>query len=187
MDNHGAAQTTISVSNLKQVVSAINFAAKQHKDQRRKDADRTPYVNHPITLVNILANEADITHSEVLTAAALHDTIEDTDTTPAQLISIFGETVAEIVMEVTDDKSLPKSERKLRQIKEGGQKSHAARLVKLADKIANLRDMANTPPADWSIERRREYFDWSKSVVDQLRGTNRTLESLFDQAYARRP
>ncbi len=122
----------------------------------------------------------------MIAAALLHDTVEDTETAIEELADRFGKRVAAIVAEVTDDKSLAKAERKQLQITKASSKSHEAKLVKLADKIANLRDIANSPPADWSDARKAEYFDWAKAVVASLRGTNTSLEAAFDEAYARR-
>ncbi len=172
------------------LLSAIAFAADKHRNQRRKDAEASPYINHPIALANLLANEGGVNDERVLMAAILHDTIEDTETTEQELVQAFGPEVAAVVMEVTDDKALPKAERKRLQIVHAAHASHEAKLVKLADKTCNLRDLASNPPADWPLARRREYFDWAKSVVDALRGTNSThpvLEALFDAAYAARP
>ena len=123
----------------------------------------------------------------MLAAALLHDTVEDTQTTPAELASAFGPAIASIVEEVTDDKSLPKAERKRLQVEHAATMSEAAKLVKLADKICNLRDMSDHPPAKWDLARRREYFEWAKAVIDRLRGVHPQLEALFDAAYARRP
>ena len=172
---------------LKQILKALNFAAQKHKDQRRKDAAASPYINHPIGLANILCNEGYVTEIEVICAALLHDTIEDTQTTAEELDGEFGQSIREIVMEVTDDKSIPKSQRKRLQIEHAAHISDKAKLVKLADKISNLRDVAHSPPADWSLDRRQQYFDWAKAVVDQLRGVHPTLEAVFDAAYAERP
>jgi GTP diphosphokinase / guanosine-3',5'-bis(diphosphate) 3'-diphosphatase len=170
------------------IVRAAAFAAERHREQRRKDADASPYINHPIALADVLANEGNVTGAIVLAAALLHDTIEDTATTARELAEVFGEDVAGIVLEVTDDKSLPKAERKERQVEHASQLSSRARLVKLADNICNLRDVSQRPSADWSIERRPEYFDWSKRVIDGLHdGANPKLEDLFDAKYARRP
>ncbi|HEV3429696.1 MAG TPA: HD domain-containing protein [Paraburkholderia sp.] len=166
------------------VIQAAAFAAEKHRNQRRKDAHASPYINHPITLANVLANEGDVQDDAVLIAALLHDTIEDTQTTAAEIESLFGREVARIVEEVTDDKRLPKAERKRLQIEHTAHISTQAKLVKLADKIANLRDIAASPPADWSIERKREYFAWAREVVDQLRGVHPQLEAAFDQAWA---
>jgi GTP diphosphokinase / guanosine-3',5'-bis(diphosphate) 3'-diphosphatase len=169
------------------VVEALSFAAHKHRDQRRKDRDASPYINHPIALMRVLSLEAGIQAPRVLSAALLHDTVEDTQTTPEELAEHFGPDVRDLVMEVTDDKRLPKAERKRRQVLRAGGASLEARLIKLADKVSNLRDMAENPPAGWDLERRRAYFDWAAEVIDQLRGTHNGLESLFDQAYAKRP
>jgi guanosine-3',5'-bis(diphosphate) 3'-pyrophosphohydrolase len=176
-----------SEENLKRLLKALTFAADKHRNQRRKDVETSPYINHPISLANILCNEGHITDVDVICAALLHDTIEDTDTTAEELEFEFGTTIRDIVMDVTDDKTLDKAVRKQRQIEHAAQVSDPAKLVKLADKISNLRDVAKCPPAEWSIERRREYFDWAKAVIDRLRGVNGPLEVIFDQAYSLRP
>ena len=172
---------------MNRVISAISFAADKHRNQRRKDIEASPYINHPIALANILANEAGIEDEKVLVAAILHDSIEDTETTTQELADLFGDDVTAIVLEVTDDKSLPKAERKRLQVEHAPTISRRAKLVKLADKICNLRDITASPPADWSVDRKREYFDWAKSVVDELRGVHPGLEHLFDKAYDGRP
>jgi guanosine-3',5'-bis(diphosphate) 3'-pyrophosphohydrolase len=169
------------------IIKALEFAAHKHRDQRRKDAEASPYINHPIALASVLANEAGVTDVEVICGALLHDTIEDTETTSAELEAAFGPTIRDIVLEVTDDKRLPSAERKRLQIEHAAQASRKARLVKLADKICNLRDIASSPPANWSRERKCAYFDWAKAVVDQIRGTHATLEALFDAACVNRP
>ncbi|MGO9513959.1 MAG: HD domain-containing protein [Steroidobacteraceae bacterium] len=169
------------------VLAASAFAAHKHRDQRRKGAEASPYINHPIAVANVLANEAGITDPEILAAALLHDTIEDTDTTAKELEAKFGPHIAAIVVEVTDDKSLPKQERKRLQIEHAAAISEPAKLVKLADKICNVRDMSRSPPVNWSLERRADYFAWAKKVVDQMRGVSPVLESLFDAAFASRP
>ena len=172
---------------MNRVISAISFAADKHRNQRRKDIEASPYINHPIALANILANEAGIEDEKVLVAAILHDTIEDTETTTQELADLFGDDVTAIVLEVTDDKSLPKAERKRLQVEHAPTISRRAKLVKLADKIANLRDIAASPPADWPLTRQQEYFDWAKAVVDGLRGIHPTLKRIFDEVYKRRP
>jgi GTP diphosphokinase / guanosine-3',5'-bis(diphosphate) 3'-diphosphatase len=168
------------------VLAASAFAAHKHRDQRRKGAEASPYINHPIAVANVLANEAGITDSTILAAALLHDTIEDTDTTAKELEAEFGLETASIVVEVTDDKSLSKMERKRLQIEHAATLSRRAKLVKLADKICNVRDMSQSPPVDWSKERKTEYFAWAKQVVDSMRGVSPVLEKLFDAALARR-
>lgn len=174
-------------NDLKLLLKATAFAAHKHRAQRRKDAEASPYINHPIALANILCNEAGIADIEVICGALLHDTVEDTETTLDELEAEFSSAIRRIVSEVTDDKSLEKQERKRRQIEKAASISNDAKLVKLADKIANLRDITNTPPAKWSLERRQEYFDWAKQVVDQMRGAHHVLERLFDEAYMNKP
>jgi guanosine-3',5'-bis(diphosphate) 3'-pyrophosphohydrolase len=178
---------TLSEADLKRLLKALAFAAHKHRDQRRKDVEASPYINHPITLADILCNEAHVIDSEVICAALLHDTVEDTDTTPEELEREFGAAIRDIVMDVTDDKSLAKAERKQRQVEHAAHISDKAKLVKLADKISNLRDMAACPPSGWPLERRREYYDWARAVIDRLRGVHPSLEAIFDEAYARRP
>lgn len=131
---------------MNKILAAIAFAADKHRNQRRKDAAASPYINHPIALANVLVNEAGIDDERVLIAAILHDTVEDTETTAQELVRHFGQEIADIVLEVTDDKSLLKAERKQQQIDHAPTISRRAKLVKLADKICNLRDLANSPP-----------------------------------------
>ena len=169
------------------LLKALAFAAHKHRDQRRKDAEASPYINHPIALADVLVNEGGVTDSEVLCAALLHDTVEDTATTHEELADAFGSRIARIVAEVTDDKRLPKAERKRLQIEHAPHISREAKLVKLADKLCNLRDVAERPPAKWDLGRRQEYFDWARQVVDGLRGVHPRLEAAFDAAYAKRP
>lgn len=172
---------------LPHLVKALAFAARKHRDQRRKDVEGSPYINHPIALLEVLVNVGGVNDTSVLSAALLHDALEDTETTLDELMATFGPGIARVVSEVTDDKSLPKLERKRLQIERAGELSDAAKLVKLADKICNLRDMAASPPKGWSLERRREYFEWARRVIDGLRGSNVALEAAFDEAYSKRP
>jgi guanosine-3',5'-bis(diphosphate) 3'-pyrophosphohydrolase len=178
---------TAASDGLPLIVRALEFAAHKHRDQRRKDALASPYINHPIALANVLVHEGKVEDPAVLSAALLHDTVEDTETTPAELREVFGEKIAGIVLEVTDDKNLLKAERKRLQIEHAAHLTREAKLVKLADKICNVRDVANHPPAKWDLTRRREYFEWAKAVVDQLRGVHSALEKKFDEAYALKP
>lgn len=172
---------------MKFVMNAAMFSAKKHSKQRRKDADASPYINHPLALAYVLTNEGMVEDPVVIAGALLHDTIEDTDTTAEELRSEFGQEVLDVVLEVTDDKSLPKAMRKQHQIDHAPHISFKAKLVKLADKICNLRDMNSAPPTDWSAARIAGYYDWANQVVDGLRGTHAGLEALFDQAYAQKP
>lgn len=169
------------------LIKSIAFAADKHRNQRRKDADASPYINHPIALANVLANEGNVSEEAVLIAAILHDTIEDTETTADELRQHFGDVITAVVLEVTDDKLLEKAERKRLQVEHAPHISREAKLVKLADKICNLRDIATSPPANWPLERKQAYFDWAKAVVDGLRGSHTALEQAFDEAFSRRP
>ena len=169
------------------LLRALAFAAHKHRDQRRKDAGASPYINHPIAVAGVLAEEGGVTDVAVLAAALLHDTLEDTDTSFAELHEAFGDEIAGIVAEVSDDTSLPKEERKRRQVAGAATLSPGARLVKLADKTCNLRDVADRPPAHWDLARRREYFDWARAVIDGLRGSHARLESVFDEVFRGKP
>jgi guanosine-3',5'-bis(diphosphate) 3'-pyrophosphohydrolase len=167
------------------VIKATQFAADKHRNQRRKDVDASPYINHPIALASILCNEGGVEDPVVLCAALLHDTIEDTDTTSQELVETFGVEITNVVLEVTDDKALAKEVRKEEQVRHAPHISTEAKLVKLADKICNLRDILASPPADWSAERKRTYFDWAARVVAGLRGVHPGLEAIFDGLLAR--
>jgi guanosine-3',5'-bis(diphosphate) 3'-pyrophosphohydrolase len=169
------------------VLKAAEFAAEKHRHQRRKDAHASPYINHPIGLAKLLANEGGITDPEVLCAALLHDTIEDTETTAEELRAAFGDAITAIVLEVTDDPALSREDRKRLQIEHAPHASHKAKLVKLADKICNLRDIVSSPPARWSIERKQAYFDWATRVVAGARDAHAGLAAIFDEVCARCP
>lgn len=169
------------------ILEALAFAAHKHKDQRRKDVAASPYINHCIAVANVLVRPGHIKDAETICAALLHDTIEDTETAPEELRRRFGTTICQTVEEVTDDTGLPSKERKRRQVERAAHISERGKLVKLADKICNIRDVADHPPAGWRLKRRQEYFDWAREVVEQLRGVHAELEGLFDRAYACRP
>ncbi len=175
----------ITQDGLDRILAAAAFAADRHRRQRRKDAEASPYINHPLALAHVLSREGKISDPDILCAALLHDTVEDTETSLDELERLFGARVAAIVAEVTNDETLPKAEQKRLQVANAASKSLGAKLVKLADKISNLRDIAATPPAGWSAERRAEYYHWSRDVVAGLRGVSPTLEQAFDQAYER--
>lgn len=169
------------------LLKATEFAAHKHRDQRRKDADASPYINHPIALANVLCNEGGITDPVILSAALLHDTLEDTETDYEELRGQFGDDIADVVVEVTDTKWLSKDARKRLQISKASHSSARARAVKIADKICNLRDILASPPAGWSLTRKQKYFDWAKQVVDGVRGVYPELEQRFDALYRHRP
>ncbi|XP_014205934.1 guanosine-3',5'-bis(diphosphate) 3'-pyrophosphohydrolase MESH1 [Copidosoma floridanum] len=165
------------------IVKCANFAAIKHSKQRRCNKEQTPYINHPIGVANILVEEGNVYDPNVIVAALLHDTVEDTDTSFEEIEEHFGEKVRKIVEEVTDDKSLPKLERKRLQIVHAPDSSFKAKLVKLADKLYNLRDLEKETPVGWSLDRVDQYFEWAKSVVNGLKGTNAKLEKLLDAMF----
>lgn len=163
------------------LLQALTFSATKHRDQRRKDKEASPYINHPIQVVNLLWNVGQVRNPTVLVAALLHDTLEDTATTEDEIATLFGPEVLALVQEVSDDKSLPKAVRKQLQIERAPYKSVHAKYIKLADKICNVSDIHHSPPVDWPLQRRRDYLNWTAKVVAGLRGTNQELEALYDR------
>ncbi len=166
---------------------AFHFAAVAHTPQRRKGARGEPYVNHVAEVAHLLAEATAGNDVDLVIAGLLHDVVEDTATTAADLAEIFGADVANLVAEVTDDKSLPKAERKRRQIESAPHISDRAKLLKIADKTSNLRSIAESPPEGWPLDRQQGYFDWARAVVEGCRGLNAALETAFDAALAKRP
>ena len=169
------------------LLDAIASAAEKHRNQRRKDAQASPYINHPLQVAHVLASEGGVFDLKTLIAAVLHDTVEDTETTFEELVERFGKKVACVVKEVTDEKMLPKVQRKREQVERAPQLSKRAALVRLADKTCNLRDVAAHPPKGWPLKRKQAYFDWAKDVVDGLPPGNRELRRAFDAALTLRP
>lgn len=163
------------------ILSATRFAIEKHRGQVRKDQRGSPYVTHPLIVAQLLWEVGDVRTTNTLTAAILHDTLEDTPTTKEELRQGFGEAVLSIILEVTDDKSLPKLERKRRQVRHAPELSLPARLIKFGDKLANCRDILESPPADWGLERRRNYVQWAADVLYAIRGVNPPLENAFDE------
>jgi guanosine-3',5'-bis(diphosphate) 3'-pyrophosphohydrolase len=168
------------IDDISHIFKALHFAAHKHQHQRRKNEDATPYINHLIDVAYILADIGEIQDIPTLVAAILHDTVEDTDTLPEELEAEFGTHIRSIVEEVTDDKNLPKQVRKQLQIERAADASSEARSIKLADKIANLQDLIESPPAKWSFQRKIEYVNWAEAVIHGLCGTNAKLETRFD-------
>lgn len=173
---------TIAGDELLPLFDALAFSADRHRLQRRKGAAASPYINHPIEVARVLAHEGAVRDLAVLIAAVLHDTIEDTATTPEEIAERFGPDVAALVLEVTDDKALTAAERKRLQVERAGGLSPRARLVRLADKICNVRDLVIDTPHGWSVDRRRDYLDWTDRVINRCRGGNAGLEDAYDQA-----
>jgi guanosine-3',5'-bis(diphosphate) 3'-pyrophosphohydrolase len=163
------------------MMKAALYAAEKHKYQRRKGFNQVPYINHPLKVVDTLIDcgEDDI---DLLVAAVLHDVIEDTDATEAELAELFNTEISKLVLEVSDDKDLPYTIRKEQQVKSAPKLSHKAKQIKIADKICNIKDILNYP-LDWSPERKLAYLDWSKQVVAGCRGVNDLLESVFDKIF----
>jgi guanosine-3',5'-bis(diphosphate) 3'-pyrophosphohydrolase len=170
---------------LQRILAAAHFAAQHHAEQKRKGVAAEPYINHLIEVAELVAASSDVLDVELVMAAFLHDTVEDTGVTGEEVERQFGPDVAGLVMEVTDDKSLPKARRKALQVQTAPKKSPRAQTLKLADKISNLRSVLSSPPPDWSRERRREYFDWAREVIAGLTSPNPRLKAQFDQVYAR--
>lgn len=166
------------------LLRALEFAARKHRDQRRKGEEASPYINHPISVALLLAEIGGVTDVEVLAAAILHDTLEDTDTAGEELEAAFGVRIRTLVEEVTDDKTLPKDARKRHQIEHAEHLSADVVLIKLGDKIANVVDVTHFPPAKWSIDRRREYLDWAEAVVSNCPRVNAALEQHFARVLA---
>jgi len=165
---------------------AIKFAAEKHRNQRRKDADATPYINHPLAVAETLAVIGGVQDLDLLLTGILHDTVEDTGTKPEELEEHFGAEVRALVAEVTDDKSLPKAERKRLQIENAPHKSSRAKQLKLADKICNIGDITATAPATWELDRKLAYLDWAEQVIAGCRGVNDNLEKHFDELVKRK-
>jgi GTP diphosphokinase / guanosine-3',5'-bis(diphosphate) 3'-diphosphatase len=170
---------------VRDILRAAHFAADRHREQRRKGVKAEPYVNHLLEVAELVANALAEPDPNLVMAALLHDTVEDVEVTKEELIETFSEDVANLVMEVTDDKSLPKKERKRLQVANAPHKSVRAQVIKLADKISNLRAILASPPTDWSVERQREYFEWARQVVDALSAPSPSLKAEFERVYAR--
>lgn len=169
------------MTELGQLLRAVLFSAHKHRGQRRKDEDASPYINHPIEVAELIANVGGVSDLPTLMAAILHDTVEDTGSTFSELEEVFGRKVRLLVEEVTDEKGLPKDERKRLQITHARQLSEGAKKIKIADKICNVRDVTYNPPPKWPLERRREYLQWAAKVVEGCRGSNANLERRFDE------
>ena len=170
---------------LSQILSAAIFSAEKHQGQVRKGEDQLPYITHPLAVAKAIWEIGKVSDSQILIAAILHDTIEDTTTTKSELEECFGKDILEIVLDVTDDKSLEKLERKRLQVVHAATLSYPARIIKLGDKMVNCCDILLSPPKDWDLNRRREYIQWGADVVNQIRGTNKGLETAFDEMLTR--
>jgi guanosine-3',5'-bis(diphosphate) 3'-pyrophosphohydrolase len=163
------------------IFKALRFAAEKHRGQRRKNAEASPYINHVIEVADLLWDVGGVRDVNLIVAALLHDTLEDTETRPDEIEALFGREVLALVREVTDDESLKSQERKQLQIEHAPHLSLETKQLKLADKISNIRDVGTNPPKDWDLKRRANYLAWAEQVAAGLRGSNPNLERLFDQ------
>lgn len=167
-------------SDIHKIFNAVVFAAQKHRTQTRKDPQHTPYIIHPIGVAHHMLKVGRVRDPDILIGGLLHDTVEDTETTFDEIKNAFGPRVESFVREVTDDKSLPKAERKLLQIVNASHKSAGGAQIKLADKFYNVTDLRQNPPSDWTQERIDQYFVWAKQVVDALPWVNAPLKEAFD-------
>ena len=173
----GYASMNQDIARLMQVAT---FAANRHRDQKRKDVAFSPYINHPLAVAELLASVGQVSDIDLLSAALLHDTVEDTATSLDEISEQFGLKVSQLVAEVTDDKTLPKMQRKQLQIENAPHKSDQAKQLKIADKICNIRDIDKESPRAWNRDRKTQYLDWAVKVVAGCRGVNPDLDQLFN-------
>lgn len=161
---------------------AVNYAAEKHQNQRRKNSEKTPYINHPLRVAQYIA-EGGENEIEIWIAAILHDTVEDTDATLEEIEKLFSSRISKLVAEVTDNKSLPKVEREKLQVSHAAEISKEAKLIKMADKLHNLTSFLYVPPAGWSAKEIQGYFVWSKAVMDNCKNVNEYLENKLNYLF----
>lgn len=166
------------------IIQAAHFSADKHRDQRRKGSRNTPYINHPLEVAERLNRIGGVENADVLVAAILHDTIEDTETTAAEIEQLFGRDVARLVTELTVDKEPYWTVRKRNEIDDAPKLSANAKLIKLSDKTSNVADTVSNPPGEWTLQRRRDYLEFAGLVADGCRGINVALDAEFDRVMA---
>jgi guanosine-3',5'-bis(diphosphate) 3'-pyrophosphohydrolase len=166
---------------LKGIFEAMLFASEKHKNQRRKDSESSPYINHPIAVAYYLSKYCDVLDNEVLIAGILHDTLEDTETTPQEIEEKFGTEVLHLVQEVTDEKDLPKEVIRDLQVNTIQDRSRGAKLIRIADKISNITDLLLAPPRGWDAKKKVDYLDWTERLVGKIKGINPCLERLYHE------
>jgi (p)ppGpp synthase/HD superfamily hydrolase len=169
---------------VRRILEAARFASEKHARQKRKGNAAEPYINHLIEVAQLIAASSDIPDTNLIMAGLLHDTIEDTAVTAGELERRFGSDVAGLVLEATDDKSLPKETRKALQVETAAHKSPRAQALKLADKVSNLRSLLTSPPAEWSAERKHQYCEWARQVVQGFTSPNSFLMAEFNKTYS---
>lgn len=167
---------SLDAHSVHRLLEALRCAADWHRNDRRKGPAAAPYINHPIVVAEQLAAQGLGEDVELLMAAVLHDVIEDTEATFEEVSRAFGSRVANIVQEVSDDKSLEKEVRRKRVVDTIGGKSREARLIKLSDLVANVHDIVDHPP-QWSLERKLNYLGWAERVAAAVAGTHAGLEA----------
>ena len=165
------------------VIRAAYFAGEKHRNQRRGDVEQTPYINHPLELAAILTEEGGITDVVTICAALLHDTIEDTETTVHELTEQFGKEISHIVAEVSNDMTLDSAGRKISEKACIPNLSHRAKLVKIADKLANIRDVSTMPPVGWTLKKKEDYFDFAREIVTSAQDASPELYKIFIRDY----
>ena len=164
------------------IIKALQFAAEKHRGQLRKGNLKTPYINHPIKVAFVLETIGKVTDQNVLAAALLHDVIEDTDATHKDLVNLFNTKVADIVIEISDEKGLDRKVRKRLQIQDAKNLSYEAKIIRIADKLCNIQDNCGIDAPNWDYDRKYEYLQWAEEVVNQIKGTHEELEnSFFDE------
>uniref|UniRef100_A0A8R1XYA5 Guanosine-3',5'-bis(diphosphate) 3'-pyrophosphohydrolase MESH1 n=1 Tax=Onchocerca volvulus TaxID=6282 RepID=A0A8R1XYA5_ONCVO len=168
------------INDISLIIKAVDLAARRHRKQRRKDATQTPYVNHPIGVAYILTNEGQITDTATVIAAILHDTVEDTKTTDEEIRRMFGDEIADIVKECTVVKSIKREIRMKSQLEKASKLSRKAKLVQLADKLYNIRDIERCTPCGWTKQHVAEYISFAKDLLSNIRGTHDYLETALD-------
>ncbi len=174
----------IALTGLGLVIQAAHFAADKHRDQRRKGVRNTPYINHPLEVAERLNRVGGVEDPAILAAAILHDTIEDTETTKAELERLFGVEIAQLVHELSDEPGLTWQERKRLEIDHAWHLSPTAKLIKLSDKTSNVADTVSNPPGEWTLSRRRDYLEFAQLVADGCRGVNAALDREFEAVMA---
>jgi (p)ppGpp synthase/HD superfamily hydrolase len=168
------------MSDLHLIFRALSYAAQQHATHKRKGREALPYINHPIKVSTIITQYVPDASNELIAAAVLHDVVEDSETTVEDLKNMFGATIASIVEEVSDDKFLPKKEAKQKQIQNAPHLSHNAKLIRICDKIANVRDICGEDvPNDWDYKTKIEYLNWAEEVVNAMGKFHDELEFTF--------
>lgn len=158
------------------ILAAIEFATDKHKDQVRKNKDKSPYITHPLLVTLYLVEDGKVRDSQLITAALLHDTVSDSVATSDEIQKKFGKQVALYVGEMTEDKGAPRAERKRRQVIAAAHQSLGAAQIRMADQLCNLKELRTTPPEDWNRTRIDEYYHWSQSVLDRLPTANPELK-----------